>query len=58
MGLSELSVVITSAPENILRFSQAANKPPRAILCGVSSRPSLPQESTHFSYANVAIVHI
>src|SRR5699024_2003944 len=36
---------------NILRFPRAANEPPRAPLCGVSSRPFFPQESTYISYA-------
>src|SRR5690625_2944443 len=30
------------------RFPRAANEPPRATLCGVSSRPFLPQESRVF----------
>src|SRR5699024_6710636 len=30
------------------RFPRAANEPPRATLCGVSSRPSLPLESRVF----------
>ena len=39
------------------RFPWAANEPPRATLCGVSSRPFLPQESRIFQLLGWFFIH-
>src|SRR5699024_3377973 len=39
------------------RFPWAANEPPRATLCGVSSRPYLPQESRIFQLLVWFFIH-
>src|SRR5699024_2400902 len=38
------------------RFPRAANEPPRATLCGVSSRPFLPQESRVFQLLGCVLI--
>jgi len=43
--------VLTQRYGNTLRFPWAADEPPRATNCGVSSRPQLPLESPCVSSA-------
>src|SRR5699024_1454059 len=51
-----LGTCINDRYEKTLRFPWAADEPPRATHCGVSSSPQLPQESPCFFFAGVVAI--